>query len=364
MAVARDLVILHSSDPSTPYLSCAARLEGFAATDLDAALYDERELWRLHAMRRTLFIATREDAPDLLAGATRDIARAERRRVEQMVATAIESDPGDWLVPIESQVLAALDEHTTLSTTELATAVPGLGTQVSAGSGRWARTMPLSSRLLSLMAMDGTIIRGRPAGTWRSSQYAWTSHEAWFGGPLEDPDSERSRVHIVERYLERYGPATFDDIAWWTGWGRRVVSTALAASAAVEVGLESGAVALALPWDLETELEQADVSVALLPALDPTPMGWKERTWFLGEETRAALFDRNGNVGPTVWVDGRIVGGWATAEHGNVRVRLLADVGRTATRRAEDEAERLTDWLDGVSVTPRFRTPLERELSS
>lgn len=364
VAVARDLVILHSSDPSTPYLSCAARLEEFAAPDLDEALYEKRALWRLHAMRGTLFIATRDDAPDLLAGATRDIAQAQRRRVEQMVSTAIDSDPGAWLAPIESQILAALGEHETLTTTELAAAVPELGTQVRAGSGRWARTAPLSSRLLSLMAMDGALVRGRPAGTWRSSQYAWTSHQAWFDGTPENPDPERSRARIVTRYLERYGPATLDDIAWWTGWGKRVASAALAAAGAVEVGLESDAVALALPEDLETRPEQADESVALLPALDPTPMGWKERSWYLGDEARTALFDRNGNVGPTVWVDGWIVGGWATDEAGVVRTDVLEKISSSARKQVDANAEQLTEWLAGTPVTPRFRTPLERQLSS
>ena len=38
-----------------------------------------------------------------------------------------------------------------------------------------------------------------------------------------------------------------------------------------------------------------------------TFMGWKERDWFLGEHAEP-LFDRNGNAGPTVWRDGRVVG--------------------------------------------------------
>ena len=54
--------------------------------------------------------------------------------------------------------------------------------------------------------------------------------------------------------------------------------------------------------------------VALLPGLDSTVMGWKERAWFLGGHQHA-LFDVNGNAGPTVWCNGRIVGGWAHRLH-------------------------------------------------
>ena len=92
-------------------------------------------------------------------------------------------------------------------------------------------------------------------------------------------------------------------------------------------------------------------------------MGWKERSWYLGEHA-GPLFDRNGNVGPTVWVGGRIVGGWGQRPDGLIVYRLLEDVGTEATRRIATEAEDLTTWLDGTIVTPRFRAPLERELSA
>jgi hypothetical protein len=101
--------------------------------------------------------------------------------------------------------------------------------------------------------------------------------------------------------------------------------------------------------------------VALLPALDPTAMGWAGRAWYLGEHG-PALFDRSGNVGPTVWSDGRIVGGWAQRKDGEVVVRLLEDIGSQAVAAVEVEAERLTEQLGDTRITPRFRTPLEREL--
>jgi hypothetical protein len=65
-----------------------------------------------------------------------------------------------------------------------------------------------------------------------------------------------------------------------------------------------------------------------------------------------------------VWCDGRVVGGWAQRPGGEVVFRLLEDVGRPATEAIEAEADRLAAWLGDVRVTPRFRTPLERELSS
>jgi hypothetical protein len=92
-------------------------------------------------------------------------------------------------------------------------------------------------------------------------------------------------------------------------------------------------------------------------------MGWQARGWYLGEHG-PALFDRSGNAGPTVWWDGRIVGGWAQRKDGEIVFRLSEDVGADALSAVESEAERLGSWLGDVRVTPRFRTPLEKELVS
>ena len=91
-------------------------------------------------------------------------------------------------------------------------------------------------------------------------------------------------------------------------------------------------------------------------------MGWKRREWYLGPHG-PALFDTAGNAGPSVWCDGRIVGGWGQPPSGAVAFRLLEDLGAEASAVIEAEAERLGAWLDGVRVAPRFRTPLELELS-
>lgn len=45
----------------------------------------------------------------------------------------------------------------------------------------------------------------------------------------------------------------------------------------------------------------------MLPCLDPTPMGWKRRDWFFAIDQRH-VFDRNANIGPTLWWDGEIIG--------------------------------------------------------
>ena len=107
----------------------------------------------------------------------------------------------------------------------------------------------------------------------------------------------------------------------------------------------------------------APPAAVLLPALDPTPMGWQSRAWYLGPHA-PALFDRTGNIGPTVWWAGRVVGGWAQRASGEVTGRLLEDIGADGSAAVAAEAAALEAWLGPARVTPRFRTPLERELTA
>jgi hypothetical protein len=92
-------------------------------------------------------------------------------------------------------------------------------------------------------------------------------------------------------------------------------------------------------------------------------MGWTGRDWFLGPHG-PELFDRSGNVGPTVWWDARVVGGWTQRRSGEVVHRLFEDIGREAIEAIDAEAAHLASWLGKARVTPRMRTPLERDLAA
>lgn len=169
----------------------------------------------------------------------------------------------------------------------------------------------------------------------------------------------------MRRWLTACGPATEDDLKWWTGWRVTEVRRALTAIGAEAVSLDEGT-GYVVSGDTGPVAGPAEPWAALLPALDPTAMGWQQRDWYLAPELRPMLFDRSGNVGPTVWWNGRVVGGWAQRADGEIVWRILDDegLGREAESAIAAEAERLASWVGTARITPRFRTPLERELSA
>lgn len=361
--VASSMVGLHGTDPASVYLAVAARMPSAQPATIERALYDDRQLVRLLGMRRTMFVVPLDLAPVVQAAATRAIAVQQRRRTEQLLAqSGICDDPATWFKEVEEATVRVLAEHGEGTAAELSVHEPRLRVQIRLAEGKsYAASQSVVTRVLLQLAADGRVIRGRPRGSWISSQYRWAPIEAWLEGGIDELEAPVAQAELVRRWLASYGPGTAADLKWWTGWTMGEVKRALAAVGAVEVELD-GATGLVLPDDAEP-VEEVGPWVALLPALDPTVMGWAGRDWYLGGHG-PTLFDRNGNAGPTVWSDGRIVGGWAQRRDGEVAVRLLEDVGADGAAQVEAAAGRLGRWLGKVRVTPRFRTPLERELSA
>jgi hypothetical protein len=359
--VARDLVGLHGTDPATVHLAAQARMAVPEVAAVEAALYEDRALVRMLGMRRTMFIEPVELMPVVQAACTDAIAVQQRRLLVDLIGRAgLAADPAGWVEEVGTAALKALAARGEATAAELAADDPRLAQQIVLAEGKtYEGRQSVASRILLLLAAEGRAVRGRPRGSWIGGQYRWSLVDAWLPDGLPAWSREDAQTELVRRWLAAFGPATVADLKWWTGLPMGQVRRAVAAAGAVEVDLD-GTPGLVLAGDLDP-VPAPEPWAALLPALDPTTMGWAARDFYLGPH-RPALFDRNGNAGPTIWWAGRVVGGWAQRRTGEVVLRLLEDPGADATTAIEAEAARLADWLGPVRVTPRFRTPLEREL--
>ncbi|MGI5168901.1 winged helix DNA-binding domain-containing protein [Spirillospora sp. CA-253888] len=362
-AIARSLTVLHATDPATVFLSIAARTATATPADVERALYDDRTLLRMLAMRRTMFVAPTELVPVLQASCADALAAKQRRTYSRFLEQdGSIPDVASWWRSVEEDTHRILLDLGEATGAQLSAAEPRLRTKVNTAPGKsYSKPTGITTWVLVTLGCEGLIVRGRPNGSWISSQYRWAPIEAWLPGGVPRVPADQARADLVRAWLRAFGPAPVSDVKWWTGWSLGDVRKALALLEVAEVELEGGGTGLVLADDLEP-VPDAGPWAALLPALDPTPMGWQERGWFLGDHG-PALFDRNGNIGPTVWWEGRIVGGWAQRADGGIAVRLLEDVGADAAAAIDAEAARIAAWTGDVRVTPRFRTPLERELA-
>ncbi|WP_405497883.1 winged helix DNA-binding domain-containing protein [Nocardia sp. NBC_00511] len=362
--VARSMVVLHATDPATVFLSVAARGDGITPGHIEKAIYEERTLLRMLAMRRTMFVSPIETVPALQGSCADALAHKQRRTYGRYLeqAGAVDGNILTWWNEVEAETHAALLARGAATGAQLGKEVPRLRTQVDTAPGKpYSKPTNITTWVLVTMGCEGRIVRGRPNGSWSSSQYTWAPVESWLPDGIPTRTADEARAELVRKWLRAFGPAPVSDIKWWTGWTLGEVRKTLAHLETAEVDLD-GTTGLVLADDLEPT-PAPEPWVALLPALDPTPMGWQSRDWYLGQH-QPRLFDTNGNVGPTIWCDGRIVGGWAQRSDGEIVWRLLEDIGADAERMLAAEAVRLTGFYGDVRPIPRFRTPLERELTA
>lgn len=371
--VTRALVALHATDPASVYLSVLARSTATTLGDVAAAMYERRSLVRWMAMRRTLFLLLVEDIPMVQAAISTPLAATLRRRLLARIRRngsepPIDGDPEQWLADTETRVEQALRARVTASGAQLADAVPDLRTRIPART-RSERPETVTSPLLTMLSAQGRLVRAIPTGPWTSRHHRWEPVENWWPDGIPAIDTVDAEAALAHRWLTHYGPATVEDLRWWTGWNKTTTRRALDHLAVEEIDLH-GQAGITLTDNPDRHADDPsdddpgddDPVVSLLPALDPTPMGWKHRDWLFGIDPQR-LFDNAGNIGPTLWCNGEIIGSWAVTATGDIRTLTLTDRGTDTDHAIDNAAQRLHRRLHHTVVTPAARTPLERSLA-
>jgi hypothetical protein len=357
MEVARSLTAVHGTDPGSTVLGILARTRDAQVAGIERALYDDRTIVRLLGMRRTVFAVDWKLAPAVWSSSA-NIVRDQLRLLDRMlVASGIEA-PEQWIREAELRLIEFLETNPGSTSTEIAAADPHLGHRVPVG-GPVGATQSVTSRLLTQMSADGRVVRAKPRGGWTSTQFTWATAASWRADWPERPDIDSADASIARSWLFGHGPALLEDFAWWTGWPKGRSRKALDRAGAIEVEISDGT-----GFVLESDLEFVSAPapwIALLPGLDSSTMGWKSRQFYLGEYSER-LFDNVGNGGPTVWVDGRVVGGWTQLDDGAVRYQLFEDVGGERRSELDLEAARLTNMLGDIRLKPRARRWTQSEL--
>jgi uncharacterized protein YcaQ len=338
-----DIVGLHATSSTTPYLSLFARASSFAKHHLEHHLYERRTLGKIRCVRKTIYIHPADMLPIVFGATWHSVEKASRRYAE---GRGISPEVYD---KVSRAILAMLEEQEKTAPT------------IKADLGTLAEGLDISA-LLYLMCDQGLLIRGRPAQGWRDKTHRYAPFCAYFPDiDLHRHSEAEAIVLLAKQYLTAFGPATEADLVWWMGLGKTKARRAVEAleEEVIRVsfpGLPPASIMLRSDHMLLERQEFAPASVVnLLPPLDPYLMGYKERARYLSPGHAYHIFDRAGNATSTILVDGRVVGVWDFAEDDppELRFLLLETIKDDLLEQVCAEAQRLGEFLADGRVVVR-----------
>lgn len=287
---------LHATGASTPYLSLFARVKDFRKEDLDQELYVKRSLGKIRYVRTTVYVLPRDWIAAAFA-ATRMMAEPASKAYSKFLGITEKQ-----YREVSKRIMELLKTKNGMSTREI----------------KEAFHTPLNvSPVVNLMCDQGLLIRGAPEKGWRSNLHTYHLFNEYFPDVKLDGVSEGdARKAVVRWYLDSFGPATENDVTWWTGFPKSQVRAILKNMeddvAHVDIS-DLGKTMLMLSKD-EAQLELATKKekpvINLLPSLDPYLMGYKDRERYIDAEHYDFIFDRSGNATSTILVDGKVIGVW------------------------------------------------------
>lgn len=305
---------MQAQEPQAPAVGLWSRLRGFDPAALDTLLV-ERQVVRLHLMRRTVHLVTAADA------------LAWRQRLLGVYRTELAGVDLDALT-VEATPLFAAGEPS----------MPDVGRALAAGHPE------PGPRALGEAAMTVVpVAQVPPRGLWGTTAGARYALLATWLGTEPHPPSGRTDAELVRRYLAAYGPAASADLRAWCGLAGLPEAVAAVRDELVAFRDERGRELLDLP-DAPRPDPDTPAPVRFLPAFDNAVLGYDDRRRIIDDAHR--LLSVAGKR--FVLVDGRVAATWsvtggvltvdplrrftradraAVAEEGRALARLLPDAG-------------------------------------
>lgn len=257
-------------------------MPGFARADLDRALFGDRTLVRMSALRGSGFLLP----------------------VDRVDAVCSASDREWWYLAEADRVLGEKRRH---HMTDQVTAVLDGRTlttrRIRSELGVGAEEAPGLRHLLKALALERVIVAAEGASGWRSNQYGYALWDQWLPDhPARALDPVESRVAVAAWYLEGHGPGTVADFAWWSGLKPVNARDALLAAAGPSDGDQ---------YDIAAPEPTPDAEgLRLLPVWDTALVSQRERRRMVEPEHHRFVYDASGNVTSTIAYRGKVIGVW------------------------------------------------------
>lgn len=312
-AAVEKLCALQAQWPQSPYIALWTRLRGFRKEQLTRAL-EQHKVVKSTLFRITLHITSARDYPFYAA---------------VVLAAARETTPG-----VTAKQLAELSRRVRALATKAPVThadVEALGSE--AMGGRW-RTRVLTP-----------LVHLPPSGTW--SHYSGAqlrAMESVLG--VELPSREVGAEHLLKRYLSAFGPATQEDIQRFAGLRVMDIRPGLERVRLQRFRDERGRLLLDLPRAPLPDAETV-APVRFLPKWDSAILAYAppERTRILPERFRSTVIRTNGDVAPTVLVDGFVAATWAVDSKLRLTVTPLQRLTKAQRAEIDAEGERVVEFF-------------------
>jgi uncharacterized protein YcaQ len=336
--VVSDLCGLHAQVMSSAALTLWARVDGLQAGDLAKALWSERSLVKIWAMRGTLHVFRASEHPLWRAALATYADRPTKSWANHLGITSAEMER---LVATIGDVL----DGRALTREELAEEVARERRSIRLGEalrGSWGGALkPASYRgVLCFAPGQGQRVR-------------FTNPRSWLDVDGSGPEPEEALREVVRRFVATNGPVPSDEVArWWaavspTGAERLIRSFD---DDVVSIDVEGLPVWLLAEHASAVEASEPARSVRLLPTFDQYVIAsTKHSARLMPDGFRDRVHRQAGWVSPVLAVDGRIEGVWkhaTTAKQVTVVVEPFARQPAWVRKGAEAEAERLAAFLD------------------
>jgi hypothetical protein len=314
----RRAVALQAQEAASPYVALWNRIAGFDPADLDAA-FIRRDVVKATLMRATLH-AVHSDDYTTFRGAMAKRLR-DRLNDSRFRETGLEPADFDALIPLVlehtsgprsvEEIEGMLEEH--------------LGAEPHKGIW-WA-------------------VRNVGPLQYAPTDSPWTfGQRNLFIAPTAEShelDAADSLVPFIRRYLEGFGPASAKDFGQFTLQTQAAIKPAIGEMADDLVTYEgpNGEVLHDVP---NGEIPEGDTAAPprLMAMWDSVLLAYSDRSRIIPEEYRKTLIRNNGDVLPTVLVDGFVAGIWRPTESG-IEVTTFRDVSDDDWDGIEVEAQRL-----------------------
>lgn len=322
----RRVVALQAQQPASPYIALWNRLRGFDPADLDAALADHRVV-KATLMRLTLHAVHVEDYRSFRE-AMEPTLRSSRLGDARFRSSGLTAEDADALV-------AGLRRYT-----QRPRGSAELGDWFDKRLGR-----PLEAGAQRMLRQYAPLWHAPTGGPWvftnRLSYVTAKERPA-----LADPDAPDEGLRaLIPRYLSGFGPASLADMAQFAMVHRPRVRAALKALADELEELEGpdGTVLYDVPGAPRPD-QDTPAPPRLMAMWDSVLLAYADRSRVIPPAYRKHVTRVNGDVLPTLLVDGQVAGVWRVTD-GGIEAGAFAPLPEPVWEELAAEARSLAAFL-------------------